>query len=463
MASARSSYTSSSFSYKSSSDSAESGSTYQTSASSAKSRKYMDDEGSHAYAPCYAPEEDVSPSTSINPRASVDTYSSDMSDDEVDEAELEDCYTDDEASSIPPLPAYRGEASEPYVRPSNPADFSRLYPTLTRLSIRHDEYTTDGNLNLRVDTTVNAPGHRRVAMQLFHLRMYDLAKREFSLRRYCRDSGREVCNSKRKYQEPGTTAEGRPTFQRSVSSALKTLGSRPQFRRGGSNASSVAKRPGTSSSSYEADEDIRQFSRASSLEINPHHRPAQPQRPVATNSIKLEFSNYARVDITRQGSSGGRGKKSTKRYGFQWWGHKYSWRRHVDRALGTVSFHLLRDNDTGMPVAHIVPETRTPTQVHADEAAGGWVPPCHMWISDESVLEAMTDVADVIMATGLMALVDDCIKERWQTKKPTRIAMPGRSSTLTSASSKSFGMNLFHRRNSDHPSPLRIGGPVAAY
>jgi hypothetical protein len=364
---------------------------------------------------------------------------------------------------------YRREIEEPYVRPSNPQDFAKLFPSLNRLSIRHDEYTSDGNLNLRIDTTVAVPGHRRIAMQLFHLRMYDLAKREFSLRRYCRDSGREVCHSKRKYDEPGS--ESRPILQRSVSSALKTLGSRPQFRRNNSNNSAL-KRPTTSSSSWEADDETHDGSsvRSASInnQLNSNHRHNRPPRPVPTNTIKLEFSNYARVDITRRGSSGGRGKKSSKRYEFNWWGHKYSWKRHLDKTLGTVSFHLIRDNDVGRPVAHIVPETRAPTQVLADETAGGWVPPCHMWISDESVLEAMTDVADIIMATGLIALVDDCIKERWQVKKKTatrRISMPSRSLTSTSFTSKGLTLGgLFHRRNSEqNPSPLRFATPVAAY
>jgi hypothetical protein len=58
-----------------------------------------------------------------------------------------------------------------------------------------------------------------------------------------------------------------------------------------------------------------------------------------------------------------------------------------------VSFHLMVDGKKS-PVAHIVPETRSPTQVKADERSGSWVPPCHMWISDEKILEAQTDVAE---------------------------------------------------------------------
>jgi hypothetical protein len=289
---------------------------------------------------------------------------------------LDELEVDSQESSIdegiPPMPVYRHQLVEPNVRASTPHDFAKLFPSLDRLSVRHDEFTADGNLNLRVDTVVT--GRRRTAIQLFHLRMHDLARREFSLRRYCRDSGREVCNSKRKYDDaaspksPRFNDSGRPTLQRSVTTAIKTLGSRPAFRRTNSDRSIVDQRPGSRSS-----DDTDYFG----------------SRPVPTNTIKLEFSNYARVDINRRGGAKGR------RYEFEWWGHRYAWRRSVDKHLGgQVSWHLVRDSNTASAVAHIVPETRSPSQVTADESAGGWIPPCFMWIADESVLDAVTDVAE---------------------------------------------------------------------
>jgi hypothetical protein len=54
----------------------------------------------------------------------------------------------------------------------------------------------------------------------------------------------------------------------------------------------------------------------------------------------------------------------------------------------------MRDGNASAPVAHIVPETRSPTQVLVDDSAGGWVPPCFMWIADETVADAVTDVAE---------------------------------------------------------------------
>jgi hypothetical protein len=283
--------------------------------------------------------------------------------------EVEDAATRDslDYSEVPPLPAYQHEITDAYVRPSTPEDFAALFPSMNRLSIRHDDFTSDGNMNLRVDTVV--PGRRRRTIQLFHLRMYDLNKREFSLRRYCRDSGREVCNSKRKYAEPA--AQSHPALQHSLSNAMKSLG-RPQLKRTSTAGSmfSTKSKPGTSYSTADADDEFNDtFSQAFSLDKR------QKARQVATNGMKLEFSNYARVDVERCGS------RNSKRYEFEWWGHRYSWKRVSDKLTGVVSFHLLRDNNTA-PVAHIVPEARSPNQVEEDEQAHGFVPPCHLWLSE---------------------------------------------------------------------------------
>lgn len=323
--------------------------------------------------------QDLSPVTSTYPRSSVDTYAStDASEEDLALEREEDLARGSDSDYIPPLPAYYHEISEPNMRPSTPKNFSQLFPSMNRLSIRHDDFTTDGNMNLRVDTIVQ--GKRRTAVQLFHLRMYDLARREFSLRRYCRDSGREVCNSKRKFVEPASA--GRPSIQRSMSSAMKAM-TRPQSKRtsSGGSLSRHEKRPGTSQS-HDADLDTAsEYSRASD---------GDHKRPQPTNSIKLEFSNYARVDVDRKGQK----SKNNKRYEFDWWGHKYVWKRVVEKHLeGVVSFHLVRDGET-TPVAHIVQETRSPNQVEEDERSGGWVPPCFMWISDQSIIDAVTDVAE---------------------------------------------------------------------
>ncbi|KAF7521352.1 hypothetical protein G7054_g12474 [Neopestalotiopsis clavispora] len=383
---------------------------------------------------------DLSPSTNVYPRSSVETYSSLNSTDDLNELDRSDVVDD---TAIPPLRPYTHDITDANVRPSSPEYFAELFPSMNRLSIRHDDFTADGNMNLRIDTVV--PGRRQRSIQLFHLRMYDLNKRDFSLRRYCRDSGREVCNSKRKYTEPAM--QSRPNLQRSVSSAMKSF-TRPQPKRAPTSGSmlSTLSRPGTSYSNSTTGEDLGGlFDPDFSLEK--HQKVLQR----ATNSIKLEFSNYARVDVERCGSKG------SKRYEFNWWGHKYAWKRVTDKLTGAVSFHLFRDGSNTTPVAHIVPENRSPTEVRDDNKAGGWIPPCHMWLSDEELVMAMTDVADVVVATGLMALVDDCIKQRWGPKaiQAQRLGLPARSKTVEfdHNAPKSFVQQLFSRRNSDHARP----------
>lgn len=327
-----------------------------------------------------------------DPRASTDTYNSVFSDEEslgaVDEADEHEhdlpAPTDDD---IPPvLRQYRASIVDPMVRPSTPDAFAQLFPSMDRLSIRHDDLTPDGNMNLRVDTVVPSSNSRRpVTVQLFHLRMNDLARREFSLRRYCRDSGREVCNSKRAYAEPSPTT--RPGFQRSVSSAFHSV--KHPFRRSSTTTHSHQKRPSTGHSASSSTWDTASIrSMQLRTESWSSERPPPPASAlVPTNSIKLEFSNYARVDVTRNG-----GTKS-KRYDFEWWGNDYAWKRVHDKTLNVSSFHLIRGGH-GSPVAYITPESRSPSQIEADEYAGGWIPPCHMWISDQSIIDAETDIAE---------------------------------------------------------------------
>jgi hypothetical protein len=329
--------------------------------------------------------------THENPSASVQTYDSVFSETET----IDELMEGDEVDALPPpvddaipdvLPPYRASIIDPLVRPSTPDAFAQLFPSLDRLSIRHDDLTPDGNMNLRVDIVVPRKGatSRPVTVQLFHLRMHDLARREFSLRRYCRESGREVCNSRRAYAEPSPTS--RPGFQHSLSSVIRSV--KTSSRRF-SNASNHSKRPSTGNSSGSSTWDntsVRSMRmRTDSWTSDKPPPPASILVP--TNSIKLEFSNYARVDVTRKGGH------DSKHYAFDWWGHTYSWRRVIDKNLDVAAFHLIRDGH-GAPIAHITPEMRSPNQIEADKDAGGWIPPCHMWISDPSVLDAITDVAE---------------------------------------------------------------------
>ncbi|KAL3475295.1 hypothetical protein BJX99DRAFT_161405 [Aspergillus californicus] len=292
------------------------------------------------------------------------------------------------------------------VIPSTSATFAKLFPSCRRLLIRHDDATLDGNMNLRVDTMVPHRAGYQQDVILFHLRMYDLFTRKFSFRRYCRESGREVCHSERRTISPNFDKP--PMFQRSWSSVLASL--RPGSSGQGSLPGIQHSRWGSGQSGFFEDGII-----GSKAGID---------RPAAlTDTIMLEFSNYAHVELKR------RGARMTKRYEYEYWGTKYQWRRESrnEGDLREVSYHLVNTR-TSKQVAHIVPEILTPMEAIEEESKGGWIPPSSMWICDASVYKTMHDVADVMVATGLMVLVDDCIRRRFHRSGPSQFILPMRTS-----------------------------------
>jgi hypothetical protein len=325
----------------------------------------------------YSKPYDLSPATTYYPRSSTETYQSAASEEDLfEEPETYDPEYD--------MPEYQvSTESESKLRPSTPSDFAEFFPSSKRLYIKHDDTTHDGNMNLRVDAE-DSKSKGKGSVQLFHMRLHDLKKREFSLRRYERSSGREVCHTSRKYAKPAS--EKRPTLTRSVTSAFASI-RKPELKRTNtalsSRSSKSEKAPHRQDSGYgssdELDEDLESFMEEKN----------NGSVQIPTNTTKIEFSNYAQVEVKR------RGAKSSKRYEFEYWGSKYSWKRvtEKDGQGQAVSYHLFKD-DGGPAVAHIVPEMQSPAQTRADEAAGGWVPPCTLWISDKRVLEALTDVAE---------------------------------------------------------------------
>jgi hypothetical protein len=113
-------------------------------------------------------------------------------------------------------------------------------------------------------------------------------------------------------------------------------------------------------------------------------------RPVTlSDSIMLEFSNYAHVELKRRGAG------MTKRYEYEYWGTKYQWKRESrrDGDLREVSYHLINMR-TSKRVAHIMPEILTPLEAIEEESKGGWIPPSSMWISDATAYRNMHDVAE---------------------------------------------------------------------
>ncbi|EKG17385.1 hypothetical protein MPH_05453 [Macrophomina phaseolina MS6] len=348
-------------------------------------------------------------------RSSVDTYAS-TSDEELEEEEEEDDYPPYE------VPEYRHEVLPTDAVPATPRDFAELFPSSSRLSISHDDATLDGNMNLRIDTQVETRRGKQL-VTLFHLRMHDLKSRDFSLRRYCRDSGREVCHSIRKYQKPPSE---RPALQRSFSSAIATFRHKPERK---SSATSSLKRQDSGYGSIVAGDDESRPKSAGQL---------KRAQLIPTNTMKMEFSNYAHVDIKR------RGTKSSKRYEFEYWGVSYTWKRVAKRDgnFDEISYHLTR-SDSPLPLAHIVPVPLTNAQAREEAAKGGWIPPCSMWISDQSIIDGSADTADVIVSSGIMALVDDSIKNHFHSKESTQIHIP-------------LSRNASFKLNMDYVGPKRL-------
>lgn len=308
-----------------------------------------------------------------SPRCSVETYASTIASDEGDEEEDIDVIPDYDVPAWTPQ-----EQQGPNVIAATPADFSELFPSHRRLVIRHDDATLDGNMNLRVDTDVNIHGQRG-DMTLFHLRMHDLRDREFSLRRYCRDSGREVCHSSRRIQKQ--QAPRRPGFHRSLSNALSNMRSKSEQR---SPTLTSLKRNDSGYGSINCSNDFDRNARPGSASATPKH-----QQAIDRNLIKLEFSNYAQLDIRRSGSKG------SKRYEFEYWGVTYSWKRTArnERNTRMVSYSLVK-NGSDRALAHIKPTHLNREQVDEERRLGGWIPPCTFGIDDESIVRGQKDVAE---------------------------------------------------------------------
>ncbi|KHJ33194.1 hypothetical protein EV44_g5964 [Erysiphe necator] len=263
------------------------------------------------------------------------------------------------------------------LRATNSTNFAEHFPSSRILSICHDVLSSDNHMNLRVDTEdIN---HRGM-VQLFHLRLQDVQMRQSSLRRYERNSGREICKTSRKLV-PAT-----PMFPRSVSTALAHI------KLPSSPSNLLQKFWPDTSSHWGISTKCPQYS----INSSSNH--------IESNIIRLEFSNYAQVEIKCRS-----GRRLGKRYEFEYWGNNYAWKRVGKREAKYkgVSYHLHRAGHASA-VAYIVPELQNQWQQYQERKAGNWVPPCGMWIAEAALTEG-NDVADVIIATGLMALVDDNI------------------------------------------------------
>jgi len=307
-----------------------------------------------------------------DPRSSAETYASTV---------LSEVDDDEDALSDGPRPLPRPDAYQSRAIPSTPSDFAELFPSERLLSIRHDDSTSDGNMNLRIDTVYESPRYNPIDVTLFHLRMHDLKTRQFSLRRYCRDSGREVCHSLRKCQKSST--ERRMGFQRSLSNAFASLRTIAEHKTSAPTAG--LKR---SDSGYESLQSHKSIE-LNKQDVAPTGLLGRGHVPIPTKTIKLEFSNYAQVEVKR------RGAKNSKRYEFEYWGVHYVWKRITDRTGSTkeVSFCLFRNNEDHS-LARIQPTPLSGVQHREELSKGGWVPPCTMGITDEEILENLNEISE---------------------------------------------------------------------
>ena len=311
------------------------------------------------------------------PRASTETYTSTV-----------DSDAEPESPQGPSLfPLMRHICYEPDALATSPAEFGELFPSKRRILIQHDDTSPDGNLNLRLDTELAVSKGHKVKLTLFHLRMYDLGERQFSLRRYQRQSGREVCNSKRKYVRPAVGSSSLPPRRRSITSTLSKMNlkalkskSRPK----------VIQKIGQQE---ESDDDLSMFAAQANVKAT-----------IPTNTVKLEFSNYAQIELDR----GGLGEHKSH---FEYWGERYSWRRNVYRDESELVFSFEMVNlSSGKCIAHITPDKLSQREARHETAQGGWVPPCSMRLTVRGI---SNDLGDVIVGTGLIALVDDSIRRHW--------------------------------------------------
>lgn len=315
-------------------------------------------------------------------RSSIDTYASTV-----------DVEEDEDSEPSGPHPPYRFQCYAPDAVPATSKDFASLFPSGRRLLIQHDDSCIDGNMNLRVDTEVTTSSSRVKKLTLFHLRMKDLQEREFSLRRYCRDSGREVASCKKQYVKSTTSSlKSRPHSPRSFTRALHTLSLKaPSHRRQDSGYESAG----------ENDEDDKKMRET----LNVLTAPSEQITTRPTNAIRLEFSNYAQVSLERIKTSNSKG------YEFEYWGDMYLWKRekHVDDGEVVVSYNLI-NGSTNQKVAIIMPDQLSPQEAQWETRQGGWVPASSMRILRPNITD---DLGDVIVATGLIALTDGSLREQF--------------------------------------------------
>lgn len=419
--------------------------------------------------------DDLASGFSMDPRNSDSTYAStDLSETLIDEDEEDDRDRYDTSHVNDDAYRYSDEYLESTADPSSPRQFAHLFPSNRQLLIRHDDQSKDGNVNIRVDNRwdhQDGETDRYVSdvLTLFHLKINDLKTGDFSLRRYCRDSGREICHYKRvagdKKHHSTTTKSVRPgsNLQRSVSNVISSL---KRGISGSSNKSLQDRHDSGYGSGSDGEDDERVVDRASTAmrslapikPVKPLGKSGPPTRP--GGQIELEFSNYQHLDIKRHSNT----SDTKRRYTFEQWGTKFHWRRYLNHNKmledrEEVTFHLIDTSRQGPSGKGIVVAKITPTHISIDEFydeqdAQGWIQQSTLQIVDRYTIDKIkkdnSGLGDVIVATGLLALVDDTMLRKWH-RKETRIHyVPGSKRNLQYelVNPRRFINEVFNRRES---------------
>jgi hypothetical protein len=260
--------------------------------------------------------------------------------------------------------------------PSTPTDFAMFFTSNQRLLIHHDDATSDGNMNLRVDTEVRDANGRSRKLILFHLRMHDLKDRRFSLRRYCRSSRQQICHSSRKHSPTPILTSASPNAHQSLGHASQ----QPRTNHAGaiSHNKSI-------SGQGSARNSIRKQHQSPLKAGVPSLETARSK----ADRIQLELSDHTHIDLSK------RGLKRSKRYEFEFWGTKYQWRRQIyqNGHAQEISYHLI-NIETSKSIAHITPRPLTAREAQEEEDSGGWVPPYTMQITDRRVFRSLNNAAE---------------------------------------------------------------------
>lgn len=255
--------------------------------------------------------------------------------------------------------------------PSTPKNFSQLFPSYDTLFLHLNNEAEDDNITLSV-ATATSEGIRPL-VQLFCLKLQDIRRREFSLRRYHRSSKREVCHTSRVHRRH---VRKRTRVRRSISNSISSIHSMSSGRR----SSASSRMSSQVSSSSGAGSEAFQSNSIPARNENFLHRPSSPE---PTNQIKMTFSSHTHVDLFRKGK--GFGKR--KYYKFDYWGTKYHWRRRIeDGPFGVVIQYSLYEVPGQSLLAQIRVQQVEEVEGHDPNVFRGWLPHARMRIVHEKII-----------------------------------------------------------------------------